>query len=68
MSASLAAQIATWASGLRHADLPPAAAALAKRAILDTAGCALAGAGEPCAGSRCGRWRWRNPPAPPGAP
>lgn len=44
---SLTAQIARWTAGLTYDALPAEAVALAKRAILDTLGCALAGAAEP---------------------
>jgi len=44
----LSADIARWALGLRYDRLPPEAAAAAKRAIVDTIGCAVAGWSERC--------------------
>lgn len=48
---STARQIAEWTHGLTFAALPPEAVAVAKRAILDTLGCAIAGSDEACVGA-----------------
>jgi 2-methylcitrate dehydratase PrpD len=48
MTVNLANQIAKWIKVQEGQTMPPTAIAIAKRAIVDTLGCAIAGRAEPC--------------------
>ena len=59
---TVAETLARRITGVRYADLPNEAVHWARVAILDTVGCTLAGAGEPCA-QIAGRVAMSNGPA-----